>query len=568
MTNTFLKKADLDYLISFRPYPIPQFKPGRSVIGERLIYYFNSQIKTELPNETKEKISKMDNYRNRSLACQSLNPEAAEVFLNYVSLLRSLTSGVSIQKDGADILFCWENSSFNDIGFDILCLGINLISIGFKTISLNSLTTLPIVASSLKLLSYIKLISNSISSFQNPDFGKLIPQGVIEQIESSLIAFQSYGILSMYLIKENYYEAANASFTLHTELKRSWKEPDSEYVNYWHLFSVALYATASSLDHTLTKTIGYLELADPLYPKFKFKDKPLKPQCEKLVKFVKEKTQEQNSLKTAAFGRPDNVQCTTLKEIPPIKIPEFTPESGSITILGSLKDEILKSIQQSLKNFQDNSKLAQNDQDDAIAKYPSKQMNELNDAYSKFATLRELVSAKITTFENTLNLSRGKLGGRINDISKSFLDYKNKFNAARQSDSIGETHAAQARSYIQTMTDLVDKLAHIRESILSLVNQATKHLADTSNYLENKNLSTDQLLNTKTTSLNFLKRIAQELQALCEQNHNLSGQLRDLASRDMNHFVHTQGLALGCFSQGNQFYSSLNQALETLQTNL
>lgn len=295
------------------------------------------------------------------------------------------------------------------------------------------------------------------------------------------------------------------------------------------------------------------------------KEKEMKEPIEKLFSFYRDKKVETTKLVGPAFDSVTQIDLVAIPSVPVLKLPSYVPKSGAKTSSTSVKPDFLEMIDGSLKNFQQNAGLAQKDRIDAFSHYPGEKMRELTDVYSQFVMMREMVGTKLKGIEALLKSKQKALGQKFAPLSTKFQDYKAKFNTARQTDNIGENHLQAARSSVQEMTDLKDQLEVIEGDISCIIQDVQSLRSEYSSQLQ---LSPQELMRQKSEVQSKLTLLSVQLQDKCDANRTAANSIRNLSKRQLDSFVQSSTMALQCFRQGGQFYSTVDQALSVFETNI
>lgn len=258
MQDDFGIKVTLNYVIPFNPEPIRPIASGNTVVGERIVYYFN-RANVRITQDIKDDLQLLDSCRNQCITSQIFSNEVGDRFFDYVSLLESLTHGIDITGTGADVIFSWAGMNRSEIAFDILCLGTTLIARGFNTISKGSFITQDDMKSNLQLLGYIKRILNTISPYNSPEYQSVIIPEVFSKIDDVIMATHFYVLICFYIMKADYEMSSQCAYSLYKKLLYFPNYEKSDFVFYWKVLAWSLMITYTSKSHFLSKTLGGLQ---------------------------------------------------------------------------------------------------------------------------------------------------------------------------------------------------------------------------------------------------------------------------------------------------------------------
>lgn len=135
-----------------------------------------------------------DRLREELLTSNGLSQDRVGLFARYVKVLTTICAGVDLRQ--ANVSFTWKGLNMNDLNFEIVCLGYNIVGGIVATTARQDLWVSETRDAANKCITAARAIQLKIASLHRDAFRSVVTKPSIEILEKYLNALFSYIVLS------------------------------------------------------------------------------------------------------------------------------------------------------------------------------------------------------------------------------------------------------------------------------------------------------------------------------------------------------------------------------------
>ena len=554
------------------PIPAPPVNPLVSKaypVGARIIRYAKEILKIPVSEAFSDNCTLMDNLREQLRTSTDISLDRLGLFVDYVTLLTTLTSTLDMGPDGVGALYTWGSESLPLIEFDICCFSFNLTLALLKTASQYDLSSEVVLKPAFQTIQAALFLIAHTAKYHRVAFDKTITELTIVNVRNYChLAFNMWQTAALIVgnkSKLNIARAYNLCSTLCTNIEPplsglARKFTGEAYINY----AISLYD-----DKEVGRAISVLRSLISILPDQKV-----------MKKFSATERQEATQLKSRADTLhqqyvDDNGLIFNFQPIPnpaeavpslpnkqqPGKL-DWNPTVSPESLHGSLTSCIISKAEENFKNYTEQTEKAFHDIDADIALLPSEQQLHLQQLLTELYSKRSAMNEISNQIRGLLNTRNAELNRVFPGCFSEFQAYSNAISQARQTDQHYEVMFGKANSNMDHLLSYNPKLFELKKNINEKLEQA-RIISENAK----KNASTKD----PTSLISILRemngsydKLASELNPLFQELVEITKIIKAEADNNINNYRSELTIIETGFKQGIECYTNLVSRLNGL----
>lgn len=551
---------------------IPSLRPKKLPVGARVVHFVKTKQGT-VPEKFGDSCTRCDNLRDQLCDATEILPDRFPVFAEYVKILQTLTTGLDVSKAGVGIAFCWNDTTFYDVEFDIVCMGFNII-VGLLTAAARQdISTGDGQHVIFHCLAGAKGIYEKIITMHKEAFNPVVPFDQLNTIGAALDALYVYFQLNVAISKNQKKGLCAKLAKTAAKALESVPAQTKELVMLLNFAATIFmfYDRNDNADYGVAVSFG--RKAKSMFPK----DKDLKKLPEPIRNAMKTlftpfepvfttADKENNTIYLMpAPAEPPEIPVITAGTVCPAKF-QWDVEVDVKPFQGAAAGTLQEAIDKRRKNFTNEIDRALHDIDCALKVWPQETVEELHQLITNLYAQRTLARELTEEVSKILGARSQAVSARFPMMFQHFSGLRSTIDQAANTDLVFETKFGQAQSLIsgldtsrQALTKLKGQIIQIREAAELALSEAEK--------------------SASSTNLDTVLAASQKLSATFEQ---LAGQLNPVFGEVAQHVAAMkQGsekvippyqaeiaqVRTG-FQQACNWYPNINKQLQTIKTQL
>lgn len=556
-------------IAAFQPIQEKHLQYNAFNIGKTMFDFFSMIYHIEFTKERVHQFELLDNYRQMLGTQHNIPVENYKIYAEYIRMLQTMTEGVDISPNGANLSLKWNGATFQNyvVDFELFSMGYNIVLDSLERIQTIDISTLDGVKSIKQILGTACGIYTKILGFYHDEFATLVTREQLNMINNYINTYHIHlqvvlaSMMSKPTKEQRLKFAMYASAAADSYKKNLSSDGMAEYFSFIaHIFMSLYYLNDGNDNYGLAIAYGQKALSIAKHAKKKSKKNKNNYNIYSAVLDSFQKVLDdaiRSNDRVYCKPVPKDVDAITFENVEK-KCPStfnFNVDVDAKTIHEIVIINFSNKIKSQINNIKKETEKALKDINEVIHEYPIDKLDEINALISEVFSKRCLAEKKVMEISSFVydSYNFDRIDRQYPNCKVILSDIVMNLNNIKGTEEEYENKLAIVRSLLQSATDAYESVKKLETEINGFEKEKDKLYRE---IVEFKNMQIELALYEQyQNDINtFFEKIAeQNINPVFQNVANNVKVLRDAKEKVYPNFMH-------------EFVSIVN-GLQTLKTN-